>query len=119
MTRGVFLSAMFVLLAAPAFAAQSTCVEPTLPKLPEGRRVPESEFVTARAEVIAYVQKSDDYQLCLKEQIDFLEMRAKEENRPVDEKLKSELLAMGDANQAKKEKLGADYTAAYRQAHGR
>ena len=68
--------------------------------------------------MVAYVTKADDYQLCLKGQIDSLEAQAKEKNMPVDEKLKAELLALGDANQAKKEKLGADYTAAVRLSRG-
>lgn len=119
MIRGICLSAaVFAMLTAPAFAAQTACVEPTLPSIPDGKTARDSDFVAARTAVVAYVTKADDYQLCLKEQIDSMEMQAKEQNKPVDEKLKADLLALGDANQAKKEKLGADYTAAYRLAHG-
>ena len=125
MIRGICLSAAaFVLLVAPAFAAapDEACKEPTVPTMPDGKTAPAKDIVAAANAVKAYVAASDEYQACLKKVVDDMEDAAKKAKVAVDPKVKADLEDKGDANQAKKEGLGAAYAAtaaAYRAAHPR
>lgn len=123
MIRGMCLSAAaLVMFAAPAFAADSACKEPTSPTMPDGKTAPAAQIVAAANAVKAFVTDSDAYQQCLKDEIDKMEVAAKAEKKAVDPKVKADYEAMGDANQTKKEMLGAAYAAtaaAYRSAHPR
>jgi hypothetical protein len=111
-----------MMLAAPAIAAapDAACKEPTSPAMPNGKTAPAKDVIAAANAVKAYVAASDAYQECLKEAVEKMETDAKTNKVEVDAKLKSNLEAKGDANQAKKEQLGAAYAAtaaAYRTAH--
>jgi len=137
MIRRICLSAVFVLLAAPAFAADAldaACKDPTAPTMPNGRTAAREEIIAAANAVKAYVADSDKYQECLKGVIDGMdqeeakrEAQAKADKKAVDPKVKADytkskanMTAKGDANQAKKEQLGASYAAvaaSYRAAH--
>jgi len=122
MIRRICLSGALVMLAAPAFAAvpDAACNEPTLPTMPNGRTAPAADIVAAANNVKAYVASSDAYQQCLKDALDKMEVAAKDTKTPLDPKVKADLERKGDANQAKKEQLGASYAAvaaAYRASH--
>ena len=135
MIRRICLSAVFVVIAAPAFAAiDDSCKEPTAPTMPNGRTAAREEIIAAANNVKAYVAESDKYQECLTGVIAGIdqaqtkaEAQAKADKKAMDPKLraefaksKTELTAKGDANQTKKEQLGASYAAvagAYRAAH--
>jgi hypothetical protein len=121
MMRRICLSAAFIMIAAPAFAAE-VCMDkqPTMPKMPDGRTAPAADVIAASNAVKAYVAASDVYQQCLKEQIDAMEATAKTEKKAADPKVKANLVKLGDDNQESKERLGAAYNAvaaAYRAAH--
>lgn len=124
MIRRICLSAAaLVMLAAPAFAAaapDAACKEPSSPTMPDGKTVPAAEIIKAANAVKAYVAESDLYQQCIKDVVEKMDAEATKNKVPVDAKVKADLEAKGDANQAKKEQLGAAYAAtaaAYRAAH--
>jgi hypothetical protein len=135
MMRRICLSAAFVMLAAPAFAAaDDACINPTAPTMPNGKTAAREEVIAAANNVKAYVAESDKYQECLKGIIEGIdqdyakaEAQAKADKKTVAAKVKadfskskSDLVKKGEANQTAKEKLGAAYAAtaaAYRTAH--
>ena len=135
MIRRICLSTVFVVLAAPAFAAvDDSCKDPVAPTMPNGRTAAREDIITAANNVKTYVAESDKYQECLRGVIEGIDQasakmdaEAKATKKPVDAKLKAEMTkskgemtAKGDANQKKKEQLGASYAAvaaAYRAAH--
>jgi hypothetical protein len=124
MIRRIFLpAAALLLLAGPAFAAaapDAACKEPVSPTMPDGKTAPAAEIIKAANGVKAFVAESDLYQQCLKDVVDKLDVAATISKTPVDPKVKADLEQKGDANQVKKEQLGAAYAAtaaAYRAAH--
>src|SRR5262245_13381530 len=95
-------------------SAATDCKEPTLPTMPNGRTAPAADIIAAANAVKAYVVDSDVYQQCLKYHIDSIDLSAFAFISIFD------MTAKGDANQARKEQLGASYAAvaaAYRSAH--
>jgi hypothetical protein len=123
MLRGISLSvAGLMLLAAPVFAANpvDTCKEPVVPKMPQGKTAAAADLIKAAGEVKTYVMASDDYQQCIKSEVDKWEMDATASKMPLDPKFKNAVLKKGDDNQAKKERLGAAYQLSateYKAAH--
>ena len=134
MIRGMWLSAAaLMMLAVPAIAAapEDACMQPAMPKMPDGKTAPAKDIIAAAAAVKAFVAESDAYQICLKQQvdqIDQMEAKAKTDKtaaldpkvKAAMDKSKAEMTTKGDQNQANKETLGAMYSAtaaAYRQAH--
>ena len=123
MIRGICLSAAaIVMLAAPALAAESACMEPTAPKMPNGRTAPAAEVIAAANAVKAYVADSDAYQQCLNDEYNAIVEAANADKKPVDPKLNTERERKINANQTNKEKLGQAYNKVatdYRSAHPR
>lgn len=121
MIRGICLSIVaFVMLAAPAFAAESACKEPTSPAMPDGATAPAAEIRAAAASVTTYVKDSDVYQECLNVEFNKMIEQAKKDKTPVGPEANKEREDRIAANQASKVKLGDSYNAtaaAYRKAH--
>src|SRR5689334_752946 len=69
MKRGLLLLALVVpALSAPALMpalAQSACMEPQAPTMPDGKTAPAAEIRAAAEGVRTFVAKSDEYQTCL------------------------------------------------------
>jgi hypothetical protein len=120
MIRRICLStAALVLFAAPAFA-QDKCPAPKSPSVPNGRTATAPELIAAANDVKAFIAASDDYQACLKADIDAQTEAAKADKKDMDPKVKAALVAQGDANQKEKERVGNAYNTAaqaYRAAH--
>src|SRR5215467_6681519 len=120
MIRGICLStAALVLFAAPAFA-QDKCPAPKSPSVPNGRTATAPELIAAANEVKAFIAASDDYQSCLKADLDAQMQQAAADKKDFDPKIKTALEAKGDANQKEKERVGNLYNTAaqqYRAAH--
>ena len=121
MIRGICLSTVaFVMLAAPAFAAESACKEPVVPTMPDGSVAARDDVIKAAGSVKAYVTESDTYQECLNVEFNKMIEQAKKDKMPVGpeaNKAREDKIA---ANQASKVKLGEAYSAtaaAYRTAH--
>jgi len=123
MIRGICLStAALVLLAAPAFAQAEKCPAPKSPSVPNGRTATAPELIAAANDVKAFIAASDDYQACLKADLDEQTAAAAASGgkKGLDPKIKTALEARGDANQKEKERVGNLYNTAaqqYRAAH--
>src|SRR4029450_9976666 len=129
MKRGLWLLAVALpALATPAFMpamAQSACMEPAPPTMPDGKTAPAADGRAAAGGVRAFVAQSDEYQKCLNDEyaatVKTGQAAAKAKKEPFDAtKLNSDREAKIAANQKKKEELGQAYgatAAAYRQAH--
>jgi len=122
MIRGIMLTtAALAMLAAPAFAqVQDKCMGPIAPVVPNGRTADVAALNQAAKDVVAFIKNSDDYQLCLKTEIETYEKDAKDSKQPVDTNVRKTLTAKGDANQKEKERVGKEYNtaaAAYKAAH--
>ena len=132
MKRGLLVLAVALpALAAPALMpalAQSACMEPAAPTMPDGKTAARAEIIAAAGAAKEFVTKSDEYQACLNAEYETtvkaaLEaVKAKDKSKaPVDaKKLNSEREAKISANQKKKEEVGLAYgttAAAYKAAN--
>ena len=121
MIRGICLTATaLVLLAAPAFAQDKCGPAPAAPTVPKGKDATVQQLNAAATDIKAYVKSSDDWQTCLKTDLDAQMAAAKDAKQPFDNKIKVAIEAKGDANQKDKERVGKEYTAAvadWRKAH--
>ena len=121
MTRGICLTATaLVLLAAPAFAQDKCGPQPTAPKVPNGKTASVADLNAAATDIKAFVKASDDWQVCLKTDLDAQMTAAKDAKVAFDPKVKASIERMGDANQKDKERVGKEYATAaadWRKAH--
>src|SRR5690348_13722906 len=114
MTRGLLLTAAFVILAGPAFAQafEDKCSAPIAPVVPDGKTAAVPQLTQAANDVKSYIKASDDYQACLLAEINTYETQAKGTKAGIDPNIRKTLEAKGDANQKDKERLGASYNKA-------
>jgi hypothetical protein len=131
MKRGLLVLA----IALPAFAApalmpalaQSACMEPAAPTMPDGKSAARAEIIAAAGAAKEFMTKSDEYQACLNTEYETTVKAAmeaaknKDKSKQVDAaKLNSEREAKITANQKKKEEVGLAYgatAAAYKAAN--
>ena len=60
MLRKIFVpAAVMAMVGSSAFAAETTCVEPPLPMIPDGKTASNSDLTAARAAVVAYGRAQD------------------------------------------------------------
>jgi hypothetical protein len=120
MTRGISLStAALVMLAAPAFA-QGQCSAPVVPVMPDGKTATPSQLNQAAKNAVAFIKASDNYQVCILDDIASQDERAKNNKKALDPATRKALEDKGDANQKEKERVGREYglaAAAYKVAH--
>ena len=131
MRRGLCLfTVALAALASPALVpalAQSACMEPVAPTMPDGKTAARAEIIAAAGSAKEFVAQSDEYQSCLNAEYEAtvkaaLEAaKAKDKSKQVDaKKLNSEREAKISANQKKKEEVGKAYgatAAAYKAAN--
>ena len=131
MKRGLLvLTVALPALAAPALMpalAQSACMEPAEPKMPDGKTAARAEIIAAAGAAKEFITKSDEYQACLNAEYEVTAKaaaeaaKAKDKSKMVDTvKLNSEREAKITANQKKKEVVGQAYgatAAAYKAAN--
>ena len=119
---------LVVAVALPAFAtpalmpalAQSACMEPAAPTMPDGKTAARAEIIAAAGAAKDFVTKSDDYQNCLNAEYAETVKKLTAEKAKVDPKMNSEREAKITANQKKKEEVGKAYgatAAAYKAAN--
>ena len=123
MKRGLLVLAIALpALAAPALMpafAQSACMEPGAPTMPDGKTAARPEIIAAAGAAKEFMTKSDEYQACLNTEYETtvkaaLEaVKAKDKSKaPVDAKaLDTARQAKILANQKKKEEVGLAYGA--------
>ena len=121
MSRKFLLTAAFVMLAGPAFAQfEDRCSAPFAPVVPDGKTASVQQLTQSANDVKNYIKASDEYQTCLKAEIDTYEAQAKGTKAGIDPNVRKTLETKGDTNQKEKERLGAAYNKAagdYRAAH--
>jgi hypothetical protein len=129
MKRALWLMAVVVpVLAAPALMpalAQSACMEPTVPTMPDGKTAARAEIIAAAGAAKEFMTKSDEFQGCLNAEYEAAvnagQAAAKEKKQPFDAKqLNADREAKITANQKKKEDVGKAYgvaAAAFKQAN--
>jgi hypothetical protein len=120
MTCGISLSlAVLVMLAAPAFA-QGQCSAPIAPVMPDGKTATLPQLNQAAKNAVAFIKASDNYQVCILDDIASQDEQAKNNRKALDPAIRKALEDKGDANQKEKERVGKEYglaAAAYKVAH--
>lgn len=119
MKRAVWLLAVALpALASPVFVpalAQSACMEPAVPTMPDGKTAARAEIIAAAGAAKEFITKSDEFQGCLNAEYEatvnaMKAEAAKDKSKAVDAtKLNAEREAKITANQKKKEDVGKAY----------
>jgi hypothetical protein len=121
MTRGICLTASaLVLLAAPAFAQDKCGPAPAAPVVPKGKDATVQQLNATAQDIKAFVKASDDWQVCMKTDLDAQMTAAKDAKQPFDNKIKVSIESKGDQNQKDKDRVGKEYATAvadWRKAH--
>ena len=120
MTRGILPSlAALIMLAAPAFA-QAKCSTPIAPVMLDGKTATLPQLNQAAKNAVAFIKASDNYQVCILDEIAAQDQQAKKNKKTLDLTIRKALEDKGDANQKEKERVGKEYNvaaAAYKVAH--
>jgi len=113
-------AATLMISASPVLAA--SCSEPVAPAQVDGAKASQQQMKDAIGDFKTFEQASDDYQSCLLDDLHQQERTAAaaKDPKPLDPSIAKAVSAKVDANQALKEKIGAELNAsivAYKQAH--
>ena len=127
MKRALWLLALAVpALSAPVIVpavAQSACMEPTVPMMPDGKTAARAEIIAAAGAAKEFMTKSDEFQGCLNAEYEATVNAAKAKKEPLDAtKMNADREAKINANQKKKEEVGQAYgatAAAYKAANAK
>jgi hypothetical protein len=130
MKRGLWLLAVALpALAMPAFVpalAQSACMEPASPTMPDGKTAARAEIIAAAGAAKEFMTKSDEFQACLNAEYEAsvkaaTAEKSKDKSKQVDfTKANADREAKITSNQKKKEDVGKAYgaaAAAFKQAN--
>jgi hypothetical protein len=132
MKRALWLLAIAVpALSAPVIVpavAQSACMEPAVPTMPDGKTAARAEIIAAAGAAKEFMTKSDEFQGCLNAEYEaavnaMKAEAAKDKSKAVDAtKMNKEREDKITANQKKKEDVGKAYgatAAAYKAAQAK
>jgi hypothetical protein len=132
MKRALWLLALAVpALSSPVLVpalAQSACMEPAVPTMPDGKTAARAEIIAAAGAAKEFITKSDEYQGCLNAEYEaavnaMKAEAAKDKSKAVDAtKMNADREAKISANQKKKEDVGKAYgatAAAYKAANAK
>jgi Skp family chaperone for outer membrane proteins len=100
--------------------AQDACTKPAAPAAVDGATASMEQLLAAKKEVSDFIAASDAYQTCVLDSVEAQRKAAKAEKRKLDPQVSKTADADIKANQADKEKVGADFNAAaraYKAAH--
>ena len=121
MIRGVMLTAVaLAALAAPALAQTKCGGPPPSPVVPNGKTASAQEVTAAFNDVKKFMMASDDWQKCMKDDLDAQKAAAKAAKQDFDPKLEAAVEKAGDENQKEKVRVGTAMNAAlaaYHKAH--
>ena len=106
-------TALLVTMVGPTLA-QSTCVEPFAPSIPNGASVTKDQLLSTQDDVRAFIKASDEYQTCLL--ID-LKRRAEQAQKTstdgtIDPRMLTAVADKRRRNQDEKERVGVEFNAA-------
>jgi len=94
--------------------AQDSCNVPYAPVVPAGEGATRAQILQARDDVTAFISQSDQYQNCLQLYLQQQEAAAQSSNRPMNESVRSGIMAKAAANQREKERVGVAFNQAVR-----
>lgn len=109
MVRVVLVSVALALLAAPAYAYSSRCVQPYAPTVPDGRAATKAQIDDAKNLVIAFIKQSDQYQDCLLLDLKTERATAARKGKGFDPQIATDINNLVAANQREKERVGAEF----------
>ena len=112
MLKTFALAAAVILASAVPAAAESLCSEPIAPAAVNGAVITHDQLMAAMADASTFIKQSDGYQDCLNKEYDVAVADAKKKKTDVDPALLPAKQAKIQANQALKEKVGAEFNAA-------
>jgi len=116
---GMLLAGALLGLAGPAFA-EGACTRPEAPAAVDGATATMEQLLAAKAAVTAFMSTSDTYQTCVLNDLEAQRKAAKKNKTTLDPAVAAAADSNVSANQADKEKVGADFNAAaraYKAAH--
>jgi hypothetical protein len=105
-------AALTIGMAAPALADSSVCQEPIAPAAVDGNTATKDQIHAALLDVKTFLKQSDDYQECLYRDLKDQQDAAKKDKKELDPSIAAGVDAKVKANQALKEKVGAEFNAA-------
>jgi hypothetical protein len=108
-----------VALACPALAS-AACTAPTAPAAVDGATATMEQLMAAKQATMDFITASDAYQNCVLDELKAQSDEAKKTKSKLDPAVKKTADDAISANQAQKEKVGADFNAsvkAYKAAH--
>jgi hypothetical protein len=120
MLRSLVLSGAVLIACASPVLAQTTCVPPFAPVIPNGATASLEDIRRAKSEYEAFDTASNTYQECIVREIQIHKADAARRGKDLDQTRLDALRARGNANQREKERAGSEYNAAaraYREAH--
>jgi hypothetical protein len=94
--------------------AQSNCIAPFAPTVPDGATATQEDMDKVRGEVLAFLSDSDSYQSCILVYIRQMEEEARRKDEPVSQGDRAELVRLANANQRLKERTGEAFNVAVR-----
>ncbi len=107
----VLAAALAIGTAAPALA-ESACQEPIAPAAVDGNTATSAQLHAAVVDVKTFIKQSDDYQECLYRDLKAQADQAKKDKKDLDPAIAADVDAKVKANQALKERIGAEFNAA-------
>jgi hypothetical protein len=99
------------MLAAPAFA-KGQCSAPIAPVMLDGKTATLPQLNQAAKNAVAFIKASDNYQVCILDEIAAQDQQAKNNNKALGPAIRKALEDKGDANQKEKERIGKEYNVA-------
>ena len=105
-------AALTIGMAAPALADSSMCQEPIAPAAVDGNTASKDQIKSALQDVKTFIKQSDDYQECLYKDLKDQADTAKKDKKELDPAISAAVDAKVKANQALKERVGAEFNAA-------
>ncbi len=105
-------AALTIGMAAPALADSGMCQEPIAPAAVDGTTATKDQIKAALVDVKTFIKQSDDYQECLYNDLKSQSDAAKKDKKDLDPSISAAVDAKVKANQALKERVGAEFNAA-------
>jgi len=99
--------------------AQSNCIEPYAPVIPDGAAASEEQFVTVRDQVTQFLDDSKAYQSCLTVYLRQAEDEARRDNKQVDQRLRNTLVSRFNASQDRQAQVGEAFNTQVRAFNAR
>ena len=109
----VLVGVACLMVSTPAFAEfHSACVGPYEPNVPNGASATMEQMNAAAAAVKDFIAKSDDFQDCLKLELQTQKDKAAKEKTTFDTNIQTTIYKLVNSNQSAKERVGGEYNAA-------